>query len=53
VNAAGISPTQENSFFYLCGNPAMVHDTRDALLALGFSKHLRRLPGHISSENYW
>ena len=48
VNAAGISPTQESSFFYLCGNPAMVHDTRDALVALGFSKHLRRSPGHFS-----
>ncbi len=51
--AAGIKPTKDNSFFYLCGNPAMVHDTRDALLTLGFEKHLRRSPGHFSSENYW
>lgn len=53
LNAAGINPTQDDSFFYLCGNPDMVHDTRDALLALGFEKHLRRSPGHFSSENYW
>lgn len=53
VIAAKLTPTPESSFFYLCGNPAMVHDTRDALLALGFKKHLRRSPGHFSSENYW
>lgn len=53
MTAAKLTPQPESSFFYLCGNPAMVHDTRDALLSLGFKKHLRREPGHFSSENYW
>lgn len=53
ISSADITPTTENSFFYLCGNPDMVHDTKDALETLGFKKHLRRSPGHFSSENYW
>lgn len=53
MNAVKISPNKQNSFFYLCGNPAMVHDTRDVLIELGFEKHLRRSPGHFSFENYW
>lgn len=48
-----LTPTKQHSFFYLCGNPAMIHDTRDVLLALGFEKHLRRSPGQFSFENYW
>lgn len=53
VTKAEITPTLEDSFFYLCGNPDMVRDTREALLTLGFKKHLRRSTGHFSSENYW
>lgn len=53
MKAVDLTPDKHNSFFYLCGNPAMVHDTRDVLLALGFEKHLRRSPGHFSAENYW
>tara|TARA_R110002167_G_scaffold231963_2_gene437190 strand:+ start:27276 stop:28049 length:774 start_codon:yes stop_codon:yes gene_type:complete len=53
MQAANLFPDKHNSFFYLCGNPAMVHDTRDVLLALGFAKHLRRSKGHFSFENYW
>ncbi len=41
------------TFFYLCGNPSMVRDTQETLKELGFKKHLRRKPGHFSSENYW
>jgi len=37
----------------LCGNPQMVDDTTDALLARGLKKHRRREPGQISVENYW
>tara|TARA_R110000744_G_scaffold260293_3_gene375285 strand:+ start:9278 stop:10051 length:774 start_codon:yes stop_codon:yes gene_type:complete len=53
MQAVKLTPDKENSFFYLCGNPAMVHDTRDVLLELGFQKHLRRSAGHFSFENYW
>lgn len=45
--------SQERSFFYLCGNPAMVRDTSEALKQLGLTKHLRKKPGHFSGENYW
>lgn len=48
-----IKPSTDKSFFYLCGNPDMVRDTKVALTTLGFSKHLRRTAGHFSSENYW
>lgn len=53
MQAVKLSPTKHSSFFYLCGNPAMIHDTRDVLLELGFQKHLRRSSGHFSFENYW
>lgn len=53
MQAVELTPDKQNSFFYLCGNPAMVHDTRDVLLELGFQKHLRRASGHFSFENYW
>lgn len=41
------------SFFLICGNPAMVRDTRKTLESLGYKKHLRRQPGQFTSENYW
>ncbi|MGB1261270.1 MAG: ferredoxin--NADP reductase [Cognaticolwellia sp.] len=53
MKAVNLSANKQDSFFYLCGNPAMVHDTRDVLLTLGFKKHLRRESGHFSFENYW
>jgi ferredoxin--NADP+ reductase len=40
-----------SGFFYLCGNTAMVHNTRDLLLELGFQKHLRPSSGHFTFEN--
>ena len=51
--AAGVPLESSHSFVYLCGNPNMVRDSSDSLIELGFSKHLRRKPGHFSSENYW
>ena len=53
MQAVELTLDKRNSFFYLCGNPAMVHDTRDVLLELGFDKHLRRSAGQFSFENYW
>ncbi|MFT6925738.1 MAG: ferredoxin--NADP+ reductase [Psychromonas sp.] len=53
LRKAQIKLTAENSFFYLCGNPSMVRDTSEALVNMGYRKHLRRKSGHFSSENYW
>ncbi|NOH97207.1 ferredoxin--NADP reductase [Vibrio sp. 99-70-13A1] len=52
-HATSIAIHQQHSFFYLCGNPAMVRDTSEALKQLGLNKHLRRQAGQFSSENYW
>ena len=37
----------------LCGNPAMLKDTQEALKDRGFKRNRRRDPGHITTENYW
>jgi ferredoxin/flavodoxin---NADP+ reductase len=50
---AGLSLSPEHSQFMLCGNPAMVRDSTDTLIARGFKKHRRRNPGHITVEAYW
>ncbi|KOE78200.1 ferredoxin-NADP reductase [Vibrio alginolyticus] len=50
---ATVSLNPERSFVYLCGNPAMVKEAGDTLKKKGLNKHLRRKPGHFSSENYW
>lgn len=52
--ATGVSLDATSSHVMLCGNPEMVRDTRELLVKTrGMSKHLRRKPGHISSEQYW
>jgi len=53
VKKSQVKLTRENSFFYLCGNPSMVHDTSEVLTDFGYHKHLRRKSGQFSSENYW
>jgi ferredoxin/flavodoxin---NADP+ reductase len=50
---AGVRIDPAASQVMLCGNPQMVEDTTNALLARGLKKHRRREPGHISVENYW
>jgi ferredoxin--NADP+ reductase len=42
-----------DSHLMLCGNPEMVRDTMEALVARGLSKHRRREPGQITVETYW
>ncbi|KLV07464.1 ferredoxin-NADP reductase [Photobacterium aquae] len=49
----GITLDPAHSQVMLCGNPAMVRDTKAALEARGFSKNLRRKPGQITTEHYW
>jgi len=53
-NATGLSLTAETSHVMLCGNPQMVRETRDLLKSTRkMLTHLRRKPGHITSELYW
>ncbi|MEG0009146.1 MAG: ferredoxin--NADP reductase [Aeromonas sp.] len=49
----GLEFAAEHSQVMICGNPAMVKETQQALLALGLAKNLRRTPGNVSAENYW
>lgn len=50
---AGMDLTPEKSQIMICGNPDMVKDTTDTLIAVGFKKNKRKEPGHITVENYW
>jgi ferredoxin--NADP+ reductase len=43
----------EEAQVMICGNPAMVKDTSNVLLARGMKKNTRKEKGHISTENYW
>ncbi|UDG81000.1 Flavodoxin/ferredoxin--NADP reductase [Candidatus Hartigia pinicola] len=52
--AAGVSLDANNSHVMLCGNPEMLKDTLNVLKnTRAMDKHLRRKPGHVSSEKYW
>jgi len=51
--AAGTAFAPESSHVMLCGNPDMVKDATAALGGRGLRKHRRRVPGHISVENFW
>jgi ferredoxin/flavodoxin---NADP+ reductase len=50
---AGIAISAEDSHIMLCGNPHMVKDTTNTLIARGLKKHRRLEPGQITAENYW
>lgn len=43
----------EDSHFMICGNPDMVKDLTQLLQTLGYKRHRRSEPGHISVEQYW
>lgn len=52
--AVGLTLDAETSHVMLCGNPQMVRDTQQTLKDRHqMRKHLRRKPGHITSEHYW
>ncbi|MBC3251826.1 ferredoxin--NADP(+) reductase [Serratia fonticola] len=52
--AVGLTLDAETSHLMLCGNPQMVRDTQQMLKEkYQMRKHLRRKPGHITSEHYW
>ena len=50
---AGAALTPDNAHAMLCGNPAMVDDTQQALAARGMRRHRRKEPGHVTVETYW
>ncbi|WP_409074995.1 ferredoxin--NADP(+) reductase [Pantoea sp. C3] len=52
--AVGLTLDAETSHVMLCGNPQMVRDTQQLLKdTRGMRKHLKRKPGHMTSEHYW
>ena len=52
--ATGLTLDAETSHVMLCGNPQMVRDTQLVLKETrGMRKHLKRKPGHMTSEHYW
>lgn len=52
--AVGLMMDAESSHIMLCGNPQMVRDTQQLLKdTREMRKHLKRKPGHMTSEHYW
>lgn len=47
----GFKFTKADTRFMVCGNPAMVKDTFQALMDLGYAMHRNRIPGEIMMEN--
>lgn len=48
----GVVMDESNSHVMICGSSAMMKDASEALGERGLRKHLRREPGHISTEKY-
>lgn len=51
--AADLKIEPETTHVMLCGNQNMIADTRSVLAERGLNKHLRRKPGHITTEQYF
>lgn len=49
---AGITMNAQDSHVMMCGNSAMIADVTELLKSRGMRKHLRREPGHITTEKY-
>lgn len=49
---AGIAISADDSHVMMCGNSAMISQVSELLHARGMRKHLRREPGHITTEKY-
>ncbi len=52
ADAWGITPTPENTHFFLCGNPKMVQSMFDVLGEQGFKEHKKTEPGQIHVESW-
>jgi len=48
----GLELRPEDAHVMLCGNSAMIEETRERLEARGLRRHRRREPGHITVEKY-
>lgn len=51
--AAGLPLNAEQSRVMLCGNPAMIEETRKLLHERGMRPVRRAIPGQFVTENYW
>lgn len=49
---AGIRMSPDDSHVMMCGNSAMITDVMELLKSRNMRKHLRREPGHITTEKY-
>jgi ferredoxin--NADP+ reductase len=49
---AGIEMNAEDSHVMMCGNSDMITEVTELLARRGLRKHLRREPGHITTEKY-
>jgi len=47
-----ISPSPEDTEFFLCGNPRMVDGMKESLAKDGFTEHKRKEPGQIHAEEF-
>jgi len=50
---AGLELSPEDSRILICGNPQMLDNVRDALVARGLRSDRSSTPGHFATENYW
>ena len=50
---AGIALNAETAHCMICGNPDMVADTQEVLMARGLKKHRRKQAGQLTTEAYW
>ena len=51
--AAGLSLSPQRSRLMICGNPAMIRETRALLGERGMTPMRRETPGQFISENFW
>jgi ferredoxin/flavodoxin---NADP+ reductase len=49
----GVKFDPARSHFMLCGNPDMISQAMDQLIARGMKRNKKKDPGHISIEKYW
>ncbi len=49
---AGVGINADDSHVMMCGNSAMITEVTDLLKQRNMRKHLRREPGHITTEKY-
>lgn len=52
-SAGGMPLSTDDSHVMICGNPDMVKDTSSVLEGRGFTRNKRKVPGHITTEQYW